>query len=209
MSKDELSLLFGSPLWLFQIDDSEATNKQLKKSVLEEKKKGAGVGLSNQGGWQSKGQLHEKPEFQVLVDIINARLKKVGRDYGFGAASSGLKVTSMWANVNPKGCSNALHSHQSPSGMPNPLVLSGCYYIEVPFNSGEFVLHDFSRPMRYLMLPFQEPNLINSFTIKLTPKEGNLFFFPAWMEHSVDENNSYDERISIAFNVAIFNRIMQ
>ncbi|MFK5950017.1 MAG: TIGR02466 family protein [Methylococcales bacterium] len=198
-----LSILFGMPLWKFQAEDKSALNEALLKSIIKEKKTDLGVKLSNQGGWQSHGKLHFKKEFRMLVDTINKYLPQVGKDYGFGVASAKLKVTSMWVNVNTGGSSNAVHSHQSPSGMPNPLVLSGCYYIKVPENSGQFVLEDFSRPMRYLQLPFQEPNLMNSFTIKLPPKEGDLLFFPAWMEHSVEVNNSKDERISIAFNVAI------
>ena len=57
--------------------------------------------------------------------------------------------------------------------------------------------------MRYLQLPFQQANLTNSFTIKVPPKEGNILFFPARMEHSVEENKSDESRVSIAFNVAI------
>ena len=205
---ENLSLLFSVPLWSFQANNPEETNKKLVAAVYEEKKNDAGVSISNQGGWQSHGKLHFKDEFKILVDMINKHLMQVGTDYGFGSESSKLKVTSMWANINPKGGSNTVHSHQSPCGMPNPLVLSGCYYARVPANSGQFVLEDFSRPMRYLQLPFQQPNLINSFTVKVPPKEGDLLLFPAWMEHSVEANSSNEERISIAFNVAIINRPM-
>ncbi len=203
---DNLSLLFSMPLWKFQVDDLSETNKKMIQAVMDEKKSDAGVSLSNQGGWQSKGKLHFNDKFKVLTENINKHLLQVGKDYGFGASSSKLKVTSMWANVNPKGCSNAIHSHQSPSGMPNPLVISGCYYAKVPANSGSFVIEDFSRPMRYLQLPFQEPNFINSFTIKVPPSAGDLLFFPAWMEHAVEANQSDEDRISIAFNVALINR---
>ncbi|RDH81019.1 MAG: hypothetical protein DIZ80_12920 [endosymbiont of Galathealinum brachiosum] len=204
-----LSMLFSVPLWTFKAESPLVLNKQLLQAVKEEKKMDSGVSISNRGGWQSHGKLHFKEEFKNLVDLINEHLLQVGKDYGFGAMSSKLKVTSMWANINDKACSNAMHSHQSPVGMPNPLVISGCYYVKVPKNSGQFVLEDFSRPMRYLQLPFQEQNLMNSYTIKVPPKEGSVLFFPAWMEHSVEANHSNEERVSIAFNVALINQPMQ
>lgn len=202
---ENMSLLFGVPLWTFEMPNHPAVNEQLTQAVLAERNNDSGVQLSNYGGWQSHGKLHLNPQFQVLAHFITGLLGQVGRDYGFGAGANALRVTSMWANVNSTGNSNALHSHQSPSGMPNPLVLSGCYYVRVPQGSGAFVVEDFGRPMRYLQLPFQEPNLINSFTVKVPPREGALLLFPAWLEHRVDANASSEQRISIAFNVAFIN----
>lgn len=209
MSNENMSLLFGMPLWTFRVGNVSQVNEKLSNAINEEKRVDAGVNLSNMGGWQSHGKLHFKNDFLLLVDIINRYLVQVGKDYGFGNATPKLKITSMWANENPAGSSNTLHSHQSPAGMPNPLVLSGCYYVKVPVNSGQFVLEDFSRPMRYLQLPFQEANMTNSFTMKVQPKEGDLLFFPAWMEHRVEPNNSNDNRISIAFNIAFMNNPMR
>lgn len=198
-----MSLLFGTPLWNFEMPNRAQVNAELTQAITRLMHGDAGVTRSNRGGWQSGDTLFMQAEFKTLVDFINSRLDQVGRDYGFGSASSRLRITSMWANVNDNGSSNTLHSHQSPAGMPNPLVLSGCYYIKAPPDSGSLVLEDFGRPMRYLQLPFQEPNLVNSFTVKVPPREGNLLIFPAWMEHSVDANTSNERRISIAFNVAI------
>jgi uncharacterized protein (TIGR02466 family) len=200
---DNMSLLFGSPLWTFEMPEYAVVNEQLTNAIMAEAGVDPGVCYSNRGGWQSHGKLHRNPEFRVLTDFIASRLDRVGMEYGFGQASSKLRVTSMWANINESGNWNILHSHQSPSGMPNPLVLSGCYYVRSPGNSGDFVLEDFGRPMRYLQLPFQEANLFNSYTVKVPPREGNLLLFPAWMEHHVEESRSNEVRISIAFNVAL------
>ncbi len=206
---DNMSVLFGTPLWTFEMPDYVSTNEKLVAAVMAEMKSDPGVHYSNRGGWQSHGKLHLKAEFRQLAGFITGKLGQIGKDYGFGQASSGLRVTSMWANVNVFGNSNTVHSHQSPAGMPNPLVLSGCYYVRIPNDSGVFVLEDFGRPMRYLLLPFQEPNLVNSFTVKIPPREGNLLLFPAWLEHHVEENRSSEQRISIAFNVALMSGLRQ
>lgn len=199
---DAMSLLFGVPLWTFEMPESVSVNARLAAAVVAEMQHDPGVRYSNRGGWQSHGKLHRQAAFQPLVGFITERLGKVGLEYGFGRESSRLRVTSMWANVNASGNSNIVHSHQSPTGTLNPLVLSGCYYVRVPDNSGALVLEDFGRPMRYLQLPFQEPNVINSYTVRIPPREGNALFFPAWMEHHVEENKSDEQRISIAFNIA-------
>ncbi|HHZ95477.1 MAG TPA: hypothetical protein EYN67_07945 [Flavobacteriales bacterium] len=104
----------------------------------------------------------------------------------------------------------AIHSHQSPCGMPNPLVLSGTYYVKIPANSGQFVIEDFHRPLRYLVLPFQEPNHMNPYTVRVQPRDGDLLLFPAWLGNGVEINSSNEDQISIAFNVALLrNKGMQ
>ena len=37
----------------------------------------------------------------------------------------------------------------------------------------------------------------------MEPEEGKLLLFPAYLQHSVDENLSDDERIVISFNIDI------
>lgn len=199
-----LSVLFGTPLWSFKADNIAATNEALTKAIQAERQRDpAGVRVSNQLGWQSKPQMEFNEDFKILVNLINKHLMKVGTDYGFGEKSSRLRIASMWANVNSSGGSNLVHSHQSPIADPNPLVLSGCYYVKVPPKSGAFVMYDFFRPLRYIQLPFQQMNMMNSHVLKIDPKEGSLLFFPAWMEHGVEVNESDEERLSIAFNVAL------
>ena len=37
----------------------------------------------------------------------------------------------------------------------------------------------------------------------IEPREGQIIFFPCWLEHDVESSKTDDERISIAFNVRI------
>ena len=36
---------------------------------------------------------------------------------------------------------------------------------------------------------------------RIEPKENMLLYFPGWLEHEVEPNNSNEERISISFNL--------
>ena len=35
----------------------------------------------------------------------------------------------------------------------------------------------------------------------IVPQEDMILFFPSWLEHDVEENQSNEERISIGFNI--------
>ena len=47
------------------------------------------------------------------------------------------------------------------------------------------------------------PNLLNAQVNGISPKEGALVLFPSYLEHSVNENKSNEERIVISFNIRI------
>ena len=38
---------------------------------------------------------------------------------------------------------------------------------------------------------------------EITPKEGDLLIFPAYLPHSVEENKSDEDRVIISFNIDI------
>ena len=46
-----------------------------------------------------------------------------------------------------------------------------------------------------------KPTIDNSETAVVVIREGDIVLFPHWLHHSVAENTSDSERISIAFNV--------
>ena len=108
------------------------------------------------------------------------------------------EINEWWFNINYKGCMNRLHQH------PNS-IHSGVYYIKAPENCGSIV---FPHPSSTLMWSWQgsmlkEPNANNSSMATLKPKKNLLFIFPSWADHSVDANESDEERISLSFNTDI------
>lgn len=199
-------LLFSTPVWLFKaVTDDASMNQSLAQAILAERQREpTGVHISNQNGWQSRDRhLESSEDYKKLVDIIDMQLMQVGKYYGFGKNSSRLKIANMWANINQNGSFNSVHSHNSIAGAVNPLVLSGTYYVKVPPNSGGLVISDHFRPLRFLLPPFEEKNLTNCTMLTLKPDEGDLFIFPSWAEHSVEVNKSGEDRLSIAFNIAM------
>lgn len=88
----------------------------------------------------------------------------------------------FWFNMMLPGQSTSLHTHDN-----HDELLSGVYYLAVPENSGDLVLH----------LPQS--------TITHSPKPGEMLFFHPDVPHEVTCHEGSGPRISIAFNIGIQN----
>ena len=109
-------------------------------------------------------------------------------------------ITGMWAVVNGPGSSNRLHSHPYNN-------MSGVFYLQVPEDSGALVFHD-PRPQSEVLAPPKKPgeNIHTSSRVSWKPKQNDILFFPSWLTHEVEKNNSQEERIVISFNIELKRR---
>ena len=103
----------------------------------------------------------------------------------------------MWVNSNPKGASNSRHTHITYT---RSLLLSGVYYVKVPENSGRIRFYD-PRMISSLNPPDHQYYYDSQLYNFIVPQEDMILFFPSWLEHDVEENQSNEERISIGFNI--------
>ena len=102
----------------------------------------------------------------------------------------------MWAIINTGGSANLRHQHGNST-------ISGAYYVRAPINSGDIVFYD-PRPAPVYSHPnVTNPNILNAQVNGVSPKEGALVLFPSYLDHSVNENKSAEERIVISFNIRI------
>lgn len=84
----------------------------------------------------------------------------------------------FWFNAMQPGHVTQAHHHDE-----NDELLSAVYYIRVPADSGDLVLHE------------------KNTRIVITPTEGRLVLFAPAVVHEVTRNNSDAMRLSVAFNV--------
>ena len=101
----------------------------------------------------------------------------------------------MWANINPFGGYNKPHVH------PNALF-SGVYYVKTPPNCGRLIGQD-PRPGIQTCMPTRkkgQPPKHLWRDVHLQPQENRAIIFPAWLWHSVEPNQSNENRISVSFN---------
>ena len=153
-----------------------------------------GMPRSNVGGWHSDDELYKEEEFKSTVGDILYKAKEC-----FGHLDVQDKyvpeMTGLWGMINPPGARNTVHTH--------PLnFLSGVYYIKVPKNSGNLVFIE-PRPQAEVLDPPKNQDLSVHFahSVQWEAKENNLIFFPSWLQHEVQQNNSNQDRIILSFNL--------
>ena len=93
----------------------------------------------------------------------------------------GLPMDEFWFNIAAPGESTGWHDHKESS------ELSGVYYLHVPENSGD--------------IHFRKKIDNETYEWEINSQTGKLILFDSKIEHSVPENKSKENRISIAFNL--------
>ena len=184
-------LYFATPIYVKDVGTPEF-NAQLEQNIINWSRQDKGVQKTNVNGWHSPTDMHLKPEYKMLVDLLHQAQHFI---YNDELLDNEPFLGNMWANINPPGGYNRAHTH------PNSLW-SGVYYVKAPINSGHLKVEDpkpcinISRPKRKQgQLP---KHLWNE--VHFEPIAGRFIMFPSWLNHCVDTNQSNDIRISVSFN---------
>ncbi len=191
------NLLFPTPVWTINLDNYKDINEQMYTYIkFNQKNDETGISRSNVKGWHSKDfNLNEK-EPQSFISFILPAIEQVMNDMNWEKEKQTAKINNMWAIINTGGSANLRHQHGNST-------ISGAYYVRAPINSGDIVFYD-PRPAPVYSHPnILNPNLLNAQVNGINPKEGALILFPSYLDHSVNENQSDEERIVISFNIKI------
>ena len=143
-------------------------------------------------GWQSEQTLHQRDQLRELVDCVYRAARSVLRSLRVGYDA--VEITGCWAKVLGKGAAHRIHSH------PNNF-LSGVYYVRTHPGAVTVNFHDPRIQTGIIRPPVVELTAENTDQVVVRVKNGMLLLFPAYLQHSVDTNNSEQERISISFNI--------
>ena len=184
-------LHFPTPIYIADIKHP-TLNQELERDIVAWSKQDKGIVRTNVQGWHSTTDMHERPEFKKLVDMLYACQKTIYEQEHLDSESF---LGNMWANINPPGGMNRAHQH------PNSLW-SGVYYIKAPKNSGHLKIDD-PRSSAAMVRPNQKKGPVPARLFREThyePIAGRCIMFPSWLMHCVDPNESNDIRISVSFN---------
>ena len=184
-------LHFPTPIYIADIAHP-TLNQELEKDIIAWSNKDKGMVRTNVKGWHSKTDMHQKPEYQKLVNMLYEAQRTI---YDQEHLDSEPVLGNMWANINPPGGMNRAHQH------PNSLW-SGVYYVKAPKNSGHLRIDD-PRSAASMCRPQQKEGKVPARLYREThyePIAGRLIMFPSWVMHCVDSNESDDIRISVSFN---------
>jgi len=102
-----------------------------------------------------------------------------------------FKIMNSWMNIGVKGTRHEYHCHPG-------YTIAGVYYFRVSDEQGGIC---FNNPNLMLYHADFPEGRTSPQSIEYIPRDGEIILFPAWLQHSTVENNSDEERISIAFNI--------
>lgn len=155
-----------------------------------------GLSKSNVGGWHSR-----RLQGPVIDDLERAILRHA-EDYAqrmaWDLARFRLALTEdgIWAVINSKGATNALHIHQRAH-------LSGVYYVSTPKGCGDLIFEAPRPPQAERGPSLARQTLKNVERLAAVPREGMLVLFPSWLPHRVGASQSDAERIAVSFNISL------
>jgi hypothetical protein len=112
------------------------------------------------------------PEISVVLDVLRQRAGQL-----LDVPADKLKV-GFWFNAMQAGHRTSLHHHDE-----NDELLSAAYYIRVPENSGNLVLHEGDR------------------RVHVQPQAGKLVMFSPAVLHEVTLHDGTGLRLSVGMNV--------
>ena len=191
------NLIFPTPIWTIQLDNYKELNENMYNYIKSNQRKDEiGINKSNVKGWHSKDFDLKDEDPQNFITFILPAIEQVMVDMNWEKQKQITKINNMWAIINTGGSANLRHQHGNST-------ISGAYYVRAPKDSGDIVFYD-PRPAPVYSHPNAvSPNLLNAQVNSVNPREGILVLFPSYLDHSVNENKSKEERIVISFNIKI------
>ncbi len=191
------NLFFPTPVWALQLDNYKEINEQMYTFIKKTQNNDQiGINKSNIKGWHSKDFDLQDTVTKNFIEFISPAIEGVITDMNWEKEKQKININNMWAIINTGGSKNIRHQHGNST-------ISGAYYVRAPENSGDIVFYD-PRPAPVYSYPKAvNPNILNAQVNGISPKEGALVLFPSYLDHSVNENLSNDERIVVSFNITI------
>ena len=183
----ETHLLFSIPVFESEVDVSD--------EIVEYSKSLSSDRTLNDNAFISKEMnVLSLEKFKELKEQIGKNILQFLCDVCKVETNIQVEITSSWVNIHKKGDWAQSHKHMNS-------VLSGVVYLKVPENSGDIL---FESPIELfgptLIFNYQSNNILNRGEYSFTPKKSKLYLFPSHLKHSVLQNLSNDDRISLAFN---------
>ena len=190
-----LNLIFPIPVWISIIPKGDELNKKMYKYIKSlQAADPKGKYKSNLKGWHSENFDLKAEEVIFFINTISNNLNSTFNNMGWDLENNEVKITSMWSIINKKEASNSKHIHSNN-------YISAAYYVKAPNNCGNIMFHDPISARTIRNPKIKNRNKLNSNIFSVEPQEGLLVLFPSYLEHSVDMNESNDERIVISFNI--------
>ena len=142
----------------------------------------------------------DRPEFTPVRAVVMKEIEVYTRQLLAVHPNIEFYITDSWINVHRRGHSAGAHMHHNS-------LISGVLYLQTSEKSGDIVFHRDGLSLLpfppALDLDVSSYNIYNCKSWGHRPKTNDICLFPSIVMHSVDPNESDDERWCLAFNVFV------
>ena len=191
ISKQTLLPLFATPLYISELE-RDFTSEELEFIVNKKEHYIINFGKNKT---TKDGYILENKKLKNLKEEILIKINQYFQLVENSDDKVNLYITQSWANFNEPNTSHQEHFHWNS-------YLSGVLYINaienvdyIRFIDSKYATFQFDHKKNY--------NIYNSGVWDLPVKTKQILIFPSYLRHSVLENCSNHERISLSFNVFI------
>lgn len=170
----DINPLWLTPIWAVQTDFSDEFNQTLLDEMYS-----IARGMTTETEPKTSLWDYKTPALTKLKETILEKVyEQLARDLAeVKAMNIGIKCDMAWANVKVPGQSIELHAHPDAS-------FAATYYVQTQDNCGDLVLIDHTGK-----------------EINLKPTTGKIVFFPSYVLHRIETNQSNALRISISTDI--------
>jgi hypothetical protein len=181
--------MFITPVWEVDTGFDKAFNIELLAELNRYYQGGAGPADSNI--WTCDSPLIKQLNKTILDVVKNETLYDVAQNYG--SPDDVVYIhTRGWMNYHKPGESLSIHGHGGSK-------ISATYYVNAPEGCGDLILID---PRGAVDWEKGLDGCNGSKFNRVKPREGMLVFFPSYVLHTVERNNSTAPRISLTTDIS-------
>lgn len=149
------------------------------------------------GNGHISNETHILNHYPQLQQEIQYHLNNYTTQLGY---TTQTQITTSWLNIHKQHGYCQLHNHSNS-------IISGVVFINIPTNSGKFLFKRNNTPnnklfsMQVEMDTTEQSTQYTGMEYIIDPQPNTLLLFPSTLSHMVTQNNSTDERLTLAFNV--------
>ena len=187
--------LFPVPLFGTEYEGAEKLRKAIVPKLLEIEKNDKNPAPYTHGGYTNYHPDTNALNFDECADLKQFILDRGREATQSLAASNDVMLVGSWFSINRKHSFHPIHNHL-------PATWSGVYYVQAQEDDAFITFFDSNKESNWPWLGFKENNEYNTPTFSIMPKTGRLLLFPAFLKHTVEQQNKDSERITISFNLS-------
>lgn len=199
-NEDRILSLFPTPLYTYKLEDEAYASVQNELQIVVDKLYLNNTWAQNPN-WSSNSQLlSNKGNFVESIlkiedmEVVKSfildhclefmRLQEVKPNYK-------PAIESSWLTLTTPGLSSHIHDHGSTH-------ISGVYWFKTNGQDGDLVFRNAFKALKCNPIGADAAN-----EARFSPEQGRIVLWPGYLDHSVNENKTSEDRISLSFNIIL------